>query len=213
LKISHGLQEDGVVVGNLYDKYTSRNPVVRRVMQGFTSALSELVALAAPTDIHEVGCGEGHWTLTWGSQGIPARGSDFSQAVIDLARDNARSTGLDPAMFNVRSIYDLQIEQDSADLVVCCEVLEHLTDPQAGLAALARVTRRNVILSVPREPIWCAMNMARGAYLSSWGNTPGHIQHWSRTAFLDLVKEHFEVLEVRTPLPWTMVLCRRKAAS
>lgn len=213
MKISHGLQENGVVVGNLYDKYTSRNPVVQRIMQGFTSALSELVALAAPTDIHEVGCGEGHWTLTWASQGVPARGSDFSQAVIDLARDNARSTGLDPAVFNVRSIYDLQTEHDSADLVVCCEVLEHLTDPQAGLAALARVTWRNVILSVPREPIWCAMNMARGAYLSSWGNTPGHIQHWSRSAFLELVKEHFEVLEVRTPLPWTMVLCRRKAAS
>ncbi len=40
------------------------------------------------------------------------------------------------------------------------------------------------------------------------GNTPGHLQHWSRAGFLRLVADYFEVVEVRTPLPWTMALCR-----
>jgi hypothetical protein len=50
--------------------------------------------------------------------------------------------------------------------------------------------------------------MARGKYLLQGGNTPGHIQHWSSRGFVELVSRHFEVVKVRKPLPWTMLLCR-----
>jgi len=63
---------------------------------------------------------------------------------------------------------------------------------------------------VPREPIWRILNMARGKYWRALGNTPGHLQHWSRSGILGLLAEHFEIVEVRTPLPWTMVLCRAR---
>lgn len=210
MRISHGLQENGVVVGNVFDKYASRNPLVRRIMRGFNRGLADLVSRAAPGNIHELGCGEGHWVLEWAQQGIAARGSDFSEKVIAIARDNAISAAMDPHMFSVRSIYDIAPDTDSADLIVCSEVLEHLTDPQAGLAAIRRVARGHVILTVPREPIWCAMNMARGAYLQHWGNTPGHLQHWSTRQFIALAERYFEVVAVRRPLPWTMLLCRVK---
>lgn len=209
MKISGGMCEDGVVVGNTYDKYASRNPIARWLMNGFSKSLSALVQKATPRDIHEIGCGEGYWTLGWRRQGIDARGSDFSEKVIALAQDNARSSGLLPNIFTQRSIYDIQADEDEADLIVCCEVLEHLEDPRSGLMALQRVTSNHIVLSVPREPIWCAMNMARGKYWASLGNTPGHIQHWSSDGFIGLVEEYFEVLEVRKPLPWTMLLCKK----
>ena len=208
MKISGGIQENGVVVGNTYDKYGSKNPVVRWIMKGFEDALSDLVKKVAPRTIHEVGCGEGYWVLDWNQQGIEARGSDFSEKVISLARENAQSSGLSTDVFSTRSIYEIKPERDSADLIVCCEVLEHLEDPEAGLTALQRTATDFVILSVPREPIWCALNFARGKYLSSWGNTPGHIQHWSSESFIGYVGRFFEVVEHRTPLPWTMLLCR-----
>lgn len=208
MRISKGMQEDGIVVGNTYDKYGSRNPVVRSIMHGFTSALASLVARAAPASIHEIGCGEGYWVLEWNRMGIDARGSDFSAAVIELARENAGSAGLPADKFGVRSIYDMQAGRDSADLIVCCEVLEHLADPAAGLAALRRIATDQVILSVPREPIWRALNMLRGKYLGDLGNTPGHIQHWSSSEFVDLAGRYFDVIEVKTPLPWTMLHCR-----
>ena len=210
MKISGGLKEDGIVVGNAYDKYGARNPIVQWIMQGFDHALNELVTLSAPRSIHEVGCGEGYWVLRWLNDGIEARGSDFSEKVIGIARANAMATPAAQARFRQCSIYDLQAGRDSADLLVCCEVLEHLEDPEAGLRALARVASGDVILSVPREPIWRILNMARGRYLASLGNTPGHIQHWSRGRFIALVERHFEVVEVRTPLPWTMLLCRAR---
>jgi 2-polyprenyl-3-methyl-5-hydroxy-6-metoxy-1,4-benzoquinol methylase len=210
MKISGGLQEDGVVVGNAYDKYGSKNPVVRWMMKGFADALSSLVVKVKPETIHEIGCGEGYWVFDWNKQGIEARGSDFSEMVIGLARENAMDRGVSPSVFAACSIYDIVPGRDSADLIVCCEVLEHLEQPEAGLAALQSVATDYVILSVPREPIWRVLNLARGKYVASLGNTPGHIQHWSTGAFVDLVGRYFDIVEVRTPLPWTMLLCRVK---
>jgi 2-polyprenyl-3-methyl-5-hydroxy-6-metoxy-1,4-benzoquinol methylase len=211
LKISHGLEESGIVVGNVYDKYESRNPLVRRIMRGFSDALEDMVRQAAPQDIHELGCGEGHWVLDWRRQGMNARGSDFSEKIIALAQENAISAQLDASIFSVRNIYEVTRETDSADLIVCCEVLEHMSDPVEGLQALHRITQSHIILTVPREPIWRALNMARGAYLKHLGNTPGHVQHWSTREFVALVERHFDVIAVKTPLPWTMLLCKARA--
>lgn len=208
LKVAGGVEEAGIVIGNTYDKYGSRNPIVRRIMAGFESALGQMVEKVAPASIHEVGCGEGYWVMRWQSLGIPARGSDFSAQVVEIARHNAARQGQQDVGFQQRSIYDLRDPEDSADLVVCCEVLEHLGEPEAGLRALQRVVDGHLILSVPREPIWRLLNLVRGKYVSDLGNTPGHIQHWSRRAFIAMVSEYFEVIDVKTPLPWVMLLCR-----
>ena len=213
--VAGGLREDGVVIGNAYDKYGSTNPIVRRLMAGFHAALDTFVARAQPRTIHEVGCGEGYWVLEWRARGLDARGSDFSTQVIDIARRNAASHttaqhSADPDVFTAKSIYAMQAPADSADLIVCCEVLEHVEDPDAALAALARIATGWVIVSVPREPIWRALNLVRGKYVRELGNTPGHIQHWSRREFRALVGRHFDVVDERTPLPWTMLLCRVK---
>jgi 2-polyprenyl-3-methyl-5-hydroxy-6-metoxy-1,4-benzoquinol methylase len=207
LVVSGGESEDGIVVGNTYDKYGARNPVVRRIMRGFEGALEELVRLASPRTIHEIGCGEGHWTLRWAAQGFDVRGSDFSAKVIELARSNAGMRQLPAELFTPRSVYELEAGRDSADLVVCCEVLEHLEMPEAALDALQAVVTQHLVLSVPREPVWSLMNMARGRYWSALGNTPGHLQRWSQREFTRLVARYFRIEELRSPLPWTMVLC------
>ena len=57
------------------------------------------------------------------------------------------------------------------------------------------------------------LNMARGAYWSELGNTPGHLNHWSKRSFVRLLSQHGEVVEVRSPFPWTMLLVRALTAS
>lgn len=210
MKISEGLKENGIVVGNAFDKYGSQNPVVRWLMKNFTDTISEWVAQVAPGSIHEVGCGEGYWVLQWNRQGIPARGSDFSEKVISLARENAQHSGLGSVSFSACSIYDLVPGRDSADLIVCCEVLEHVDDPEAGMLALQGIATDHLILSVPREPLWCVLNLSRGKYISRLGNTPGHVQQWSGRGFVEFVGSFFEIVEVRRPIPWTMILCRKR---
>jgi len=208
MKIAGGIAEEGIVIGNTYDKYGSKNPIVRRIMAGFSGALSSLVAQAKPSSIHEVGCGEGYWVRLWSSQGIETRGSDFSEKVIELARENSKERSLPEDIFSIRSIYDLEQGRDSADLLVCCEVLEHVDDPSSALAALQRTASNYVIVSVPREPIWRVLNMIRGKYWGQLGNTPGHLNHWSSRSFIRLVSKYFDIVEIKKPLPWTMLLCR-----
>jgi hypothetical protein len=93
---------------------------------------------------------------------------------------------------------------------MCCEALEHLERPEQALHTLRSIADSYLIASVPREPLWSALNMVRGKYLRIAGNTPGHIQRWSQRAFIALVQNNFEVLEVPVPLPWTMLLCRSR---
>ncbi|WP_233268331.1 bifunctional 2-polyprenyl-6-hydroxyphenol methylase/3-demethylubiquinol 3-O-methyltransferase UbiG [Pantoea sp. BAV 3049] len=210
MKIAGGKTEDGIVVGNTYDKYGARNPIVKWMMKGFEDSLTQLVSLTNAKNIHEIGCGEGYWVTKWSQSGVAARGCDFSHQVIEIAQENAKSAGVSEDIFKAKSIYDLDSEQDSAELIVCCEVLEHLEDPLAGLEALQRVTTDYILLSVPKEPLWRVLNFVRGKYWSDLGNTPGHLQHWSKRSFIELVSRYFDVVQINTPLPWTMVLCRRK---
>ncbi len=210
MKVAGGQAEDGIVIGNTYDKYGTRNPIARRMVQGFEGALSGLVAKVSPTTIHEVGCGEGYWVLRWLGQSIDARGTDFSAHVIGMAKENARGRDMDPGRFAVRSIYEVTWERDNADLIVCCEVMEHLYEPQKAMQALQRIVRADLILSVPREPLWRALNLARGKYVSALGNTPGHLQHWSQRGIVSLASQFFDVAEIRSPLPWTMLHCKSR---
>ena len=197
--------DGGIVVGNVYDKLGTRNPIARALVRGFMTSFDALIAESGAHDVHEVGCGEGNLAARMRAQGLIVRGSDFSEAIIAEARRRHGAAGI---RFDVRSIYDLAPEEDTASLVVCCEVLEHLADPERALVTLTTIVRDWCILSVPREPLWSLMNLARGKYLSDWGNTPGHLQRWDSRSFLALVERHFEVVTVRRPVPWTMVLCQ-----
>ena len=83
---------------------------------------------------------------------------------------------------------------------------ERGADDHRGLAELARVADRRVLISTPWDPVWRAMNMLRGRYLADLGNTPGHIQHFTRRTLVELAQTELRVLERRTPLPWTILL-------
>ena len=199
---------DAGPAGNYYDKYRTRNPIARWLMQGFLLDFDRLSSSIPSGPVLEVGCGEGELSMRLAARGHGVRGCDVSADVIDEARGRARSAGLAVEFWQC-DIQDLT-EQDAAPLVICCEVLEHLLDPQAGLERLALLARPWLIVSVPREPLWRAMNMARGKYLGQLGNTPGHLNHWGRGAFLSQLGERFDIVETASPVPWTMALCKVK---
>jgi 2-polyprenyl-3-methyl-5-hydroxy-6-metoxy-1,4-benzoquinol methylase len=197
----------GAQGGNVYDKYATRHPIERRLVGRFLGEVDELVSLTGAREAHEVGCGEGEITIRLARRGLGVRGSDVAADVITEARRRAAAAGVQ-ASFRQAPIEGLAPEGDAAELVVCCEVLEHLADPDRGLEVLASLARPWLLVSVPREPLWRVLNVARGSYLSELGNTPGHLNHWSRRGFVHWLSDRLTVAEVRTPLPWTMALCR-----
>jgi len=200
-----GAPAAAVPTGNLYDKYGSGNPVARRLVAGFREALDELWDRAAPESVLDVGCGEGVLTSEWAERLGAGRvvGVDLDDPVLRAEWDTRRRANLEFAAARAES---LPFGAGEFDLVAGIEVLEHVPDPDAVLAEMSRVARRRLLVSVPREPIWRLLNLARGAYLSRLGDTPGHVNHWSKVGFHSLLTRHGRVLEVRTPLPWTLAL-------
>jgi ubiquinone/menaquinone biosynthesis C-methylase UbiE len=198
---------EGTVTGNTYDKYGSKNPVVRRLMAGFARDLGELFARAAPESVLDVGCGEGVLTARWAAL-VPGRvvGIDLEDPALQAEWATRRAPNLE---FRVMKAERLPFADSEFGAATAIEVLEHVPDPEHTVAEMARVARGGrLLVSVPREPLWRALNMARGAYLRDLGNTPGHLNHWSRRGFVALLERHGSVEEIRSPFPWTMLLVR-----
>jgi 2-polyprenyl-3-methyl-5-hydroxy-6-metoxy-1,4-benzoquinol methylase len=197
---------EGTVTGNTYDKYGSSNPIVRRLMAGFERALDELLARAAPRTLLDVGCGEGVLTHKW-AQRLEGRvvGLDLEDPAIQSEWERRHAPNLD---YRVMKAENLPFADGEFDLAAAIEVLEHVPDPEHTVSEMARVASGHLLVSVPREPLWRALNLTRGAYLRDLGNTPGHVNHWSRRGIVELLSRHGEVVETRSPFPWTMVLVR-----
>jgi ubiquinone/menaquinone biosynthesis C-methylase UbiE len=193
-----------VPTGNTYDKYRSKNPIERRLMRGFFAALSEALPREHPANVLEVGVGEGEVSAK-----LRSRYPDSQIVGLDLHDESLAAEWRMRGFVGVYAdIARLPFPAMAFDLVMAIEVLEHVEDPAAALAELVRVSRGRLVLSVPREPIWRVANMARGKYLADLGNTPGHVQHWSRRSFAALVASQLEVMSVSTPFPWTMIEAR-----
>lgn len=201
------VSEDGIVTGNTYDKYGSSNPVVRRLMAGFERTLDELMARAEPRSLLDVGCGEGVLVHRWALQMPDARivGIDLQEESIQAGWAARQAPNLE---YRTMPAENLPFATNEFDLATAIEVLEHVPEPERTLAEMARCAERHLLVSVPREPLWRGLNMARGAYLGQLGNTPGHLNHWSKRSFVRLLARHGEVVEARSPFPWTMLLVR-----
>ncbi|HEY2719964.1 MAG TPA: class I SAM-dependent methyltransferase [Solirubrobacteraceae bacterium] len=201
------LSEDGIVTGNTYDKYGSTNPVVRRLMTGFERTLEELMTRAAPQSLLDVGCGEGVLVHQWALELPDARivGIDLEEESIQAGWAERQAPNLE---YRTMPAEDLPFAENEFELACAIEVLEHVPDPEHTVAEMARCAERHLLVSVPREPLWRMLNMARGAYIPQLGNTPGHLNHWSKRSFAKLLSQHGEVVELRSPFPWTMLLVR-----
>jgi 2-polyprenyl-3-methyl-5-hydroxy-6-metoxy-1,4-benzoquinol methylase len=201
------VSKDGIVTGNSYDKYGSSNPIVRRLMGGFERSLDELLDRAAPRSLLDVGCGEGVLVHRWAQRLGDGRlvGIDLEEDSIQAGWAEHRAPNLE---YRVMEAAELPFADGEFDLASAIEVLEHLPDPEHTLSEMARCAATHLLVSVPREPLWRMLNLARGAYWSELGNTPGHLNHWSKRSIVELLSRHGEVVEVRSPFPWTMLLVR-----
>lgn len=198
-----------IVIGNHHNKYGGGNPLIQFLTKRFLGALDELldaVGTEGPiTSVLEVGCGEGEI-----ADRLRERfGGQVTALDLPDAGLRAEWQGRDDRVGYLHGdAHKLPFADNSFDLVVAVEVCEHLTDPDAGLAEMARVSRRHLVLSVPREPIFRMGNFFTGRHVKDFGNTPGHLNHWSSPGFLRFVSQVGAVADLRLPLPWTLLRAR-----
>ena len=202
------MYDDQNVFGNYYDKYNSTNLVEKMIMNNFFRSLESFLRRLNPKNILEVGCGEGvmsnHLYEFYGSK-VPIQGVDVSAEIIKKA-----AAAYKEITFSAQSVYNLDFEDNTFDLVVAFETLEHLENPSKAIQEIRRVGNKNFIFSVPWEPVWRIMNIMRLKYIRSYGNSPGHIQHWTKRDFIDMISEFIVPVKVKMPIPFIQVFSEGK---
>ncbi len=186
-------------------KYESTNPVQRWLIRRFLERVTQLTVRVGPARVLDAGCGEGfvhsHLADKLG-HGASYTGLDLSAAALR----EGRCRGSRAALLN-GSVDQLPFHGGSFDLVICTEVLEHLPQPMQALDELCRVSRRFVLLSVPREPFFAGLNFMRGKNLRRLGSDDDHRQHWTRWGFLRFARRRLRVLAApQDTFPWTVLL-------
>jgi len=190
-------------------KYTQENFATRILLNGYFQAVEKLVAQTQNVKTAlEIGCGEGYSTQRlkpFLPKDVQMFASEFEPSQVPAAQKR------NPDVPTIQEdIYTSTRAANSADLVFLLEVLEHLPDPALALQKLKHISARYLILGVPNEPLWRVLNFARGKYWKDWGNTPGHINHWSSQAVANLVSREFgPVKKIYRPVPWTLLLAEK----
>ena len=193
------------IIKQIQKKFLSRNPLVKKANERFFLSILQLVQGTKAKKILDCGCGEGMILkyLEDRIKDLKLFGFDTNQEALGLAQEL-----IPRARLKTGSIYQIPFPANFAPLVLCTEVLEHLRAPHKALAELKRVTRYQTIVSVPHEPFFRLANMARLAYLKSFGNTPGHLNNWSQADFKQLVEPFFQIEKAVYPFPWMVFLLR-----
>jgi 2-polyprenyl-3-methyl-5-hydroxy-6-metoxy-1,4-benzoquinol methylase len=187
-----------------YEKFQTSNPVVRRLFDNFFRSVAEIVGALELDKVLDAGCGEGETIERLdGLLPHPVTGVDLNADSVGFARQR-----LTEDEFSVDDVTDLPFPDDSFDLTLCLEVLEHLPRPELAVQELSRVSSSDLVLSVPHEPWFRLGSLARGKYVKGLGNHPEHVNHWNPSSFRDFLSDYLDVVEVRRSTPWVIAHCR-----
>lgn len=193
-----------------YKKHKHRNPIQRLLLWNFFRNLLGLIKDREVESILDVGCGEGFTLHRLKEKGIGKKleGLEYLQTAIDLGKELYPDIKITQG-----SIYNLPYEDNSFDLVLCTEVLEHLEEPEIALKELVRVSKKYLAISVPNEPFFMFAQMVRGKNWSRLGNDIEHINHWTMFGFPKFVKRSaggkIKILARRFPFAWTMLFLEK----
>ena len=207
-KVNEGIKESlaGNYESSNLKKYMSSNPLKKFFINRFLYNVVDSVSGYESKKVIDIGCGEGFI--------IKSLSLNFNyhfnacDVNIDAAK-SAKKLNPDITVF-VADINSLPMRDREYDLVICCEVLEHLQKPQRALEEIKRISTGLILLSVPYEPYFSLMNFLTGKNLRRFGNDLDHFQKWSKKEFAEVLMKDFEIITLKVSLPWLIVLCRVK---
>jgi 2-polyprenyl-6-hydroxyphenyl methylase/3-demethylubiquinone-9 3-methyltransferase len=147
----------------------------------------------------DVGCGGGLLAEAMAARGADVTGIDMGKAPLDVARLHKLESGLDIDYRQVTAEQLAQEQPGSFDVVTCLEMLEHVPEPDAVIAACATLIRddgRIFLSTINRNPkAWLfavigaeyLLNMLpKGTHEYSKFIRPSEMEAWARHSGLQL---------------------------
>jgi 2-polyprenyl-3-methyl-5-hydroxy-6-metoxy-1,4-benzoquinol methylase len=186
------------------DDYYAKSPlVVRLIERRRLEIIREFAGDVHGLELAEIGSGGGHVLRMFRDARITA--IDVSSVFLETARKNL--AGYD-ARFIKGEVDKLDLPAASFDRIICTEVLEHTQDPEAILAAIARLLRPYgvAVITVPNDPLVLRLKgMIRKTPVGyalrdriKWGGDEFHIHQWTPEEFEGLLSKYFRVTERRS---------------
>lgn len=179
---------------------------MQRLIARFYGNLRAVIKPMGPESLLDAGCGEGETLARLGDL-LPQR-----VVAIDLSGDAADFTAARFPAVDVQkgSVTHLPFDNDSFDVALCLEVLEHLPEPELAIDELVRVSAGDVVISTPHEPWFRLGSLLRGKYLGDLGNHPEHVNHWNPQTLRELLLTRFDRVSLTTSFPWMIAHCQSR---
>jgi 2-polyprenyl-6-hydroxyphenyl methylase/3-demethylubiquinone-9 3-methyltransferase len=160
--------------------------------------IDQAAALAGKLAL-DVGCGGGILSEAMAGAGARVLGIDLSQAVLDVAELHALENNA-AVEYRAVAAEDLARERPASfDVVTCMEMLEHVPDPAASVAALAALVKPGgtvIVSTLNRNPLafavaiigaeYIARALPRGTHEYLKFIRPSELARWGRKAGLEL---------------------------
>lgn len=174
----------------------------------FERTLGEIQPPSGSTFL-EVGCGPGFQAMRLARRGYKVKAVDFSDAVLELTRENVRAAGLEHLIDVSREdLIDLSYDDHAFDYALCWGVLMHVPKVERGIEELSRVlapgghliVHEGNVNSPEAIAILAAKRLARRPGLR---RTPAGVEHWKQTSAGPLLTR-------RTNIPWLIAAFERQ---
>jgi len=184
------------ILGNWF--HNSRNEIVCNLVKKYYEPGYIIV---------DLGCGN----ALWNKDLLPVIGVDVNEKFLDFTRlKNRISEKI------VGTIDNTGLADDSADIIIITEVIEHLSDLEKNFAEIYRILKLGgiVISSVPYDtnfslwkPLFSLQCFYRGSILGEqyYKEKCGHINHFSKKIVAELfIKNKFKILEQKNHFYFTI---------
>lgn len=144
---------------DFYEYYAneSQSEATRQRFRGIQTAVLRVATesgMGPQLDVGDVGCGAGTQSRMWAELGHNVSGVDVNEPLIRLAQQRAKDSGL-KIKFDVGTATALPWANQSVDVCLVPELLEHVADWQSCVNEAARVVRQGGILFLSTTNVLC----------------------------------------------------------
>lgn len=188
--------------------YSSKNILVSYIHNKRLDTIVNLIPKKAGLKILDAGCGEGQLleriSKSFERKGLSVElfGSDITNVALNNAKKRSNSK------FFLEDLEKLHYLDESFDIIICTEVIEHVQNYKKVINELKRVLKSGgiLIISFPNEQLW---NISRFFLGRKPIKVPDHVNSFSPRDIINEVKlKVIKILNIPFGLPYFIALTR-----